>query len=239
VAGLSVLTSTPVLIFGTATEAEGELWLGNSSGADVKIESATLTVNFPAPDGTQSGAITLPPDAIVANGTTKRLLIHTGLTLFTAPGSHTATINLVTSAGNQSISATMKVAKSTVVAIADPPLLFTGVVANDTYSDEVVVLNRGNSQITVGDIPDEPLLEMVATPRILSIAPSGSVSVAPALGLTPGMDVSFTNNKPAIKPGDWATVQFQLTTPGTVAAGRHFRVLPRVVTERFVIDLLT
>jgi hypothetical protein len=239
VAGLSVLTSTPVLIFGTATEAEGEVWLGNSTGSDIKIESATLTVNFPAPDGTQSGAIALPPDAVLATGTTKRLLIHTGLTLFTAPGSHTATINLVTSAGNQSISATMKVAKSTAVAIANPPLLFTGVAASTAYSGEIVVLNRGNSQITLDDIADEPLLEMVTTPRILAIAASGSVSVAPALGLTPGMDVSFTNDTPTINPGDWATVQFQLTTPATVAADKHFRVLPRVLTERFVIDLLT
>jgi hypothetical protein len=240
VAGLSVLTTPPVLIFGTANEAAGEVWLGNSTNAKLTIESAQLTVNFPAPDGTQSGTIALPPDPVVAPGATKRLTIHAGLSLFTAPGSHTAKIDLrTTESGAQSINATMKVARSAVVKIADPPILFTGVVANTTYSGEVVVLNRGNSQFTVGDIPDEAALEVVATPRVLSVATTGSVSVEPALGFTPGPTISFTNNKPTIDPGNWAAVQFQLTTPAAVTADRHFRVLPRVLTERFVIDLLT
>jgi hypothetical protein len=237
VPAFDVVTPTPILIFGNLTEAAGEVWLSNSSANDIKIDKASLTVSFPT--GADTGTIALPPDVAIAKGSTKRLQIRMGLTAFVPPGTYNASVDLTTSAGNQTIPAKMVVAKSTVLEIAVTSIVFTGVVASTTYQGTVVAVNRGNVPITVGPIADEALLEMASTLRVLAVAPGGAVSVAPALGLTPGGTATFTNTKPTIVPGDWAEVQFDLTTPGTVAANRHFRVLPRIATQRFVVDLLT
>jgi len=59
------------------------------------------------------------------------------------------------------------------------------------------------------------------------------------LGLTPGGAATFTNTKPTVVPGGWASVDFKLTTPAALAANTQYRVLPRIATERFTIDLLT
>jgi hypothetical protein len=123
--------------------------------------------------------------------------------------------------------------------VAPQLLTFTGVLPSTTTPGSVVVLNKGNTNIVVGPIPDETLLEMVSTPRVLVAGGGGAVSVEPALGLVPGGTVTFTNTTPTIAPGGWAQVDFHLTTPAALTANRHFRVLPRVATERFVVDLLT
>jgi hypothetical protein len=42
-----------------------------------------------------------------------------------------------------------------------------------------------------------------------------------------------------VAPGTWRPVPVKLTMPATITANRHFRVLPRIATQRFVVDLLT
>ena len=74
---------------------------------------------------------------------------------------------------------------------------------------------------------------------VLEIGTGGSVSVEPAPGPSTGGTVTFTNNTPTIDPGDWAQVDFHLTTPATLAADRHFRIMPRIASERLVVELLT
>lgn len=236
-AAFEVLTPTPILILGDAKQVEGEIWLANSGAAEIKVDSATLTVNFPS--GTQSGPIFAGSETAVPAGSIRRLLIRSGSSSFTPPGSFTASVDLSTSAGSQTIPATVIVTSSVDLELSTTPVLFTGVVASTTYAGEVVAVNRGNASVAVGPIPDETLLEMVSIPRILAVAPGGAVSLGPAEGLTPGGTATFTNNTPTIDPGGFAKVDFVLTTPSTLAANRHFRVLPRIVNQRFVIDLLT
>lgn len=228
--------TTPVLIFGEGRQVAGEVWLTNPTAGSIDITSATLLVNFPTPE---TGDIALPSGAAIANGATRRLLINTSMQPFTPPGSYSATITLVTSAGNQAIPGTVVIAGSLVPELGPKEQTFTGVTAASTFAGSVVVYNRGNTPIVVGAIPDETLLEMVITPRVLEVVAGGGVTVAPALGMTPGGTVTFTNTKPTIPPGGWGTVDFNLTTPAVLAANLHFRVLPRIATERFVVNLLT
>jgi hypothetical protein len=101
------------------------------------------------------------------------------------------------------------------------------------------VRNRGNTPFTVNPIPNEDLVEVVVVPRVLEVGTTGAVTVEPAPGATPSGSVTFTNPTPTINPGDWAQVDVQITAPASMTADRHFRVMPRIVTERFIVDLLT
>lgn len=228
--------TTPVLLFGERDQVLGEVWFTNPTGADIKVTGASVLVNFAVPE---TGVIHLSSDAVLAAGATKRLAIAMGVQPFTTPGTYSAALTLNTSAGDQVVPASVMIASTLVPQLAPTVLTFTGVKKSTTISGSVVVLNKGNTAIVVGPIPDETLLEMVTIARVLAVGGAGSVSVQPALGLVPGGNITFTNTKPTIPPGGWANVDFKLTTPATLTADRHFRVLPRIATERFVVDLLT
>jgi hypothetical protein len=236
VAPLTVVGSTPVLLYGEQGQMAGEVWLSNLTGADVGVSGGSLTVNFPAPE---TGTISFPPGAAVPAGATRRLGLALALQPFTLPGSYTASVTLDTAAGTQTIPATAVVASVFLPVLAPGQVTFTGVTPATTLDGSVIVRNRGNVPVAVDTIPGETLAQVAVLPRVLTAGPGGSVSVAPAPGALTGGAVTFTNNTPTIGPGDWAQVDFHLTTPAALAAGRHFRVLPRIANERFVIDLLT
>jgi len=233
---LQLVTSAPILIFGTLSGAEGEVWLKNTSNATITISQADVTVTIGG--DTETGAIKFADEPIGADSI-KRLVIRFGLNAFISPATYIASVALTTSVGNQTIDARLVVAKTFVLELAETSTIFTGVVASTTYQGTVVAVNRGNAPVTVGQIPDATLLEMVSTPQVLTVAPGGAVTAAPGPGLTPGGSATFTNTKPTIGPGDWAEIQFDLKTPAAVTANRYFRVLPRIATQRFVVDLLT
>jgi hypothetical protein len=232
---LQLVTSPPILIFGTLDGAEGEVWLKNGTGAPITVSKADVTVTIGTPE---TGTITFADEPITA-GSIKRLVFRFGLNAFIAPATYPAEVVLTTSAGALAIAATLVVIKKFVLELAEASTVFTGVAASTTYQGAVVAVNRGNAPVTVGQIPDETVLEMVTMPRVLAIAPGGEVSVAPSGGLAPGGTATFTNTKPTINPGDWSEITFDLTTPAALDPHRHFRVLPRIATQRFVVDLLT
>jgi hypothetical protein len=237
---LTVESATPILLYGEQDQIQGEVWLSNTTGADIGVSGGSVLVNFPTPE---TGTISFPPNAAVPAGATRRLALKMAVQLVASPGSYPATITLDTitlnTAGSQAIPATAVVASVFLPALGPGKLTFTGVTSSATLNGSVIVRNRGNVPIVVNAIPDETLVEVVVFPSVLSVGTSGSVSVAPAPGPSTGGTVTFTNNTPTIDPGDWAQVDFALTTPAAMTADRHFRILPRIASQRFVVDLLT
>lgn len=234
-AGLKVEVTEPILIFGELDRIEGEVWLTNTSGGEVTIDKATLKVNFPTPE---SGPIPLPDKVALPSLATKRLVIQSGMPAYTRGGTFSATIALETSAGNQVITATVVIADTFIVALAPTVLTFTGVKKSTTLTATVLVVNKGNTPITFGTIPSETMLEVVTIPRVIEVS-GASLSVQPAPGLAAGGTVTFTNPTTTVAPGAWASVVVKLKMPATLPLNRHFRVLPRIATQRLVVDLLT
>lgn len=234
-AALKVEVAQPILIFGELDRIEGEVWLTNVSGSEVTIKTATLTVNFPTPE---KGPIPLPDGVGLPPGATKRLLIQSGMPPYTLGGTFSATIDLQTSAGGQVIAATVVLANTFVVALAPTVLTFTGVKKSTTLTGTVLVANKGNTPIKVGTIPSETMLEVVTIPRVIEVS-GASLSVQPAPGVAAGGTVTFTNPTTTVAPGAWASVAVKLKMPATLPPDRHFRVLPRIATQRLVVDLLT
>ena len=237
-AALVVEGTVPVLLVCADNQVQSEIWLTNPTPGDIKVDSATLSVTFLT--GTETGAIQLPADAAIPADSTRRFAVAMGLKPFVAPGSYGAQIDLGTSAGPQSIPATFVVLSRLAVGLAPSNSVFTGIAASTAVSGTVLVRNKGNVAVTVGAIPDAALFEVTAAPRVLGVDGSGAVSVEPAAGLAPlPGTVTFTNSTPTIPVGGWADVTYQFTTPAGLAPDLHVRVLPRIATERFAIDLLT
>jgi hypothetical protein len=235
---LDIPGGTPVLLVGEGDKATGEIWLTNASGTDVKVTKASLSVTLAT--GVETGEIKLPPDALVPARSTRRLLVNAGLLPFTAPGTYPASVDLETSAGPQSIAASFVVLSLFRLAILDQRQVFTGVAGGATVNGSVVVRNAGNVPIAVEPIADEPLLEVTPTDRLLVVDATGGVAVQPSIAATAIAGVAtFANATPAIPVGGWADVTYSLTTPAVLPARAHIRVLPRIATERFAIDLLT
>jgi len=236
VAPLTVQGSTPILLYGEQDRMHGEVWLTNPTGAAIGVSGGSVLVNFATPE---TGTIAFPADAAVPAGATRRLAFDMAMQPTAPPGVYTATITLDTVAGSQTIPATAVVASVFFPVVAPGKLTFTGVTASATVDGSVIVRNRGNIPVAVNTIPGETLVEVLILPSVLEIGAGGSISVEPAPGPSAGGTVAFTNNTPTINPGDWAQVDFHLTTPAALAADRHFRVLPRIANTRFVVDLLT
>lgn len=234
-AALKVEVTEPILIFGELDHIEGEAWLTNDTGADVTISSATLTVNFPTPE---TGPIPLPDGTVLANRATKRLLIQSGIPTYAPGGTFAAQIDLTTSVGSQTIKATVVIADTFILALAPTILTFTGVKKSATLTGTVLVVNNGNTPIKVGAIPSETMLEVVTIPRLLEVS-GATLSVQPAPGVAAGGTVTFTNPTPTVAPRDWASLEVKIKMPATLPLNRHFRVLPRIATQRLVVDLLT
>jgi len=233
---LTVEGSTPILLFAEQDQMQGEVWLTNTTGADIGISGGSVLVDFSPPE---TGAIAFPSGAAVPAGATKRLALRMAVRPVASPGNYTATITLDTAAGTQTIPATAVVASVFLPVVGPSKLTFAGVTSSATLNGSVVVRNRGNVPVVVNTIPDETLVEVVILPSVLTTGAGGSVSVEPAPGTSTGGTVTFTNDTPTIDPGDWAQVDFALTTPAGLAADRHFRILPRIASQRFVVDLLT
>ena len=102
----------------------------------------------------------------------------------------------------------------------------------------MLVVNKGNTPIKVGPIPGETMLEVVSIPRVVEVS-GATLSVQPAPGLAPGGTVTFTNPTKTVAVGGWASIDVTLKMPATLPTNRHFRVLPRIATQRLVVDLLT
>lgn len=234
-AALKVEATEPILIFGELDRIEGEVWLTNDTGADVTIVSATLTVNFPTPE---TGPIPLPEGTALATKATKRLLIQSGIPTYAPGGTFSAHIDLLTSGGGQTIKATVVIADTFIVALAPTVLTFTGVKKSTTLTGTVLVVNKGNTPIKVGTIPSETMLEVVTIPRVVEVS-GATLLVQPAPGVAAGGTVTFTNPTPTVAPGDWASLDVKIKMPATLPPHRHFRVLPRIATQRLVVDLLT
>jgi hypothetical protein len=236
---LDVAGTTPVLLRAEGERVQGEVWLVNNSEDAVVVKSAHLSVQLPS--GPEEGLIQLPSDAAVPGNTSKRLLISTGMQPFIAPGTYDAAIRLIyPDDSEQSIPATFLIVTLFRLGIVADRQVFTGVKAGAKVKGKVVVLNTGNVPITVSSIPDEPLLEVTTAARVVALGNGGVAAVQPATGLKPlAGKVKFTNDKPEIPVGGWADVNFQLTTPAGLGSNLHVRVLPRIATERFTVDLLT
>jgi hypothetical protein len=233
-----VLSPVPVLVLGALDQLRGEVWLNNTSGTDVKLANAMLTVTISGPP--EQGTIQIPPDTIVAAGASKRLSISFGIEPFTPPGSYAASIDLDTSAGSLSVPATIVIERIVAIGFTNRQHVFTNVASATKINSSVVVVNRGNVAFTVTPIPDEPLFELIPIPRVVAVADDGDVSVSPAPAMTPvAGKLQFTNDAPTIAVGGWAEVGYQMTTPAGLPAAAHLRALPRIGTERFSVDLLT
>ena len=233
---LTVDSPTPILLYGEQDQMQGEVWLTNPTGADIGVSGGSILVNFAPPE---TGTISFPPGAVVPAGATRRLALRMGIQSVAPPGNYPATITVDTAAGAQTIPATAVVASVFFPALGPAKLTFAGVTSGATIDGTVIVRNRGNIPIVVNAIPDETLVEVAILPSVLNVGAGGSVSVEPAVGPVAGGTVTFTNNTPTIAPGDWAEVNFVLTTPAALTANRHFRILPRIASQRFVVDLLT
>jgi subtilisin family serine protease len=235
VAALKVENTGPILIFGELDRVEGEVWLTNTSGVEVTINQASLTVDFPTPE---TGSIPLPDNTVVPPGATRCLAIRSGMPSFTLGGTYSAEIAVVTSAGPQVVKATVVIANTYLARLAPSILTFTGVKKGASLKGTVLVVNQGNTPIKVGPIPGETMLEVVTIPRVVEIS-GATLSVQPGPGLASGGTVTFTNPTKTVAVGAWASIDVTLKMPATLPANRHFRVLPRIVTQRLVVDLLT
>ena len=237
---LDVVGTVPALVLGDEDQLKGEIWLSNSTNAAINISAATLTVTFGT--GAETGSLQISSGTSVGANTSKRLLISFGMQPFTPPGTYTASVDLTfdNPAGTQSIPATVMIGERVRIGLATAHAVFNTVAASTTTNSSVVVVNRGNLAFAVHAIADEPLFEVLSTPRLLATGSGGVVVVQPAVGLTPlAQKLTFTNSTPTIPAGGWADVAFSLTTPATLPARAHLRALPRIGTERFTIDLLT
>jgi hypothetical protein len=236
---LDVAGSPTVLLVGGGETAKGDVWLENNTGGDVKIDSALLTVQVAGVD--QTGPIPLPSDASIANNSFKRMSIGFGMEPFTAPGQYVARVDLQTSIGNQTIPATLIVLANAQVAVLPEQPVFVGVVPGSTITTAAIVRNVGNVNVTVASVPDEPLFEVVAGQRLLGVGAGGVVQVQPANSLVPlALDLTFTlATTPTIAPAGWARIGIDVSVPVGVSTGQHLRALPRIVNDRFNLDLLT
>jgi hypothetical protein len=235
---LDILSPVPVLVLGALDQLRGEVWLSNTSGSEVKLEKATLTVTISGPP--ETGTIQIPPDTTVAVGASKRLSISFGIEPFTTPGTYPASVDLDTSAGTVSIPATLIIERLLAIGFTNKQYVFTGVSSASAIKGSVVVVNRGNVAFAVTAIPDEALFELVPVPRIVAVANDGEVSVTPAPAMTPvSGTLQFTNDTPTIAVGGWAEIGYEMTTPAGLPAAAHLRALPRIGPERFSVDLLT
>jgi hypothetical protein len=236
---LDVAGSPTALLVGGGETAKGEIWLENNTGGEVKIDSATLTVRVGAVD--QTGPIPIPSDASLADKSFKRLSIAFGMEPFTAPGQYTAHVDLSTSIGAQTIPATLVVLANAQVAVLPEQPVFTGVVPGSTITTGAIVRNVGNVAVTVASISDEPLFDVNAGQRLLGVGAGGIVQVQPATSLAPlALDLTFTlAATPTIAPAEWARVGFDILVPAGLTTGQHVRALPRIVNDRFNVDLLT
>jgi hypothetical protein len=233
---LTVNSPVPILLFGERDQMQGEVWLANSAGSSVDLIGGSLQVNFAVPE---TGPITFPSGAAIPPNAARRLALNLAISPSTPAGVYGATVTIVTAAGSQAVAAQAIVAGTVVPALGPAKFTFTGVTAATTFNGTIIVRNRGNTPFTVNQIPDENLAEVVVAPQVLEVGAGGAVLVEPAPAATAGGTVAFTNPTPTLNPGEWAQVDFQLTTPAALAADRHFRVMPRIITERFVVDLLT
>lgn len=232
---LTVDISEPILIYGERDRAAGEVWLTNGLGEDVTINRASLTVAFPTPE---TSVVPLPDGAVITAGASRRLAVQSGMPMFTPGGIYGASIDLETSAGPQSIAASVVIADTYLLELAPTVLTFTGITKSATVTGTVFVVNRGNTPITVGAIPDETMLEMVTIPRVVEVS-GATLSVQPGPVMVSGGTVTFSNPVTIVAPREWKPVTIKLTMPATIVANRYFRVLPRIATQRFVVDLLT
>ncbi len=236
---LDVAGSGTALLLGGGATVQGEIWLQNNTGAEVKIDTATLSVQVGAV--TQTGPIPLPQDALIGPGSFKRLSIGFGMEPFTAPGDYTASVTLDTSIGTQIIPTTLSVLSNAQLAVLPEQTVFTGVVPGTTITTAVIIRNVGNVAVTLTAVPDEPLLEVVTGQRLLGVDGGGTVLVQPATNLAPLADLlSFTlAATPTIAVADWAKVGIDIAVPAGVSTDKHLRALPRIVNDRFSVDLLT
>jgi hypothetical protein len=236
---LTVAGSPTVLLVGGGETAKGEVWLQNTTGAEVKIHSARLTVQTPT--GNQTGPIPLPTEAPIADKSFKRLSIGFGIEPFTAPGEYVAHVDLDTSIGVQTIPASLVVLANAQVAVLPEQPVFAGVAPASTITTAVIVRNVGNVAVTVTSVADEPLFDVVAGQRMLGVGAGGIVQVQPATSLAPlALDLKFTlAATPTIAPAEWARIGIDVLVPAALGLGRHVRALPRIVNDRFNIDLLT
>ena len=128
------------------------------------------------------------------------------------------------------------------VAVLPEQPVFAGVVPGSTITTAAIIRNVGNVAVTVASVPDEPLFEVVAGQRLLGVDGGGIVHVQPATNLAPlALDLlKFTlAATPTIAPADWAKVGIDIAVPAGLSTGQHLRALPRIVNDRFNIDLLT
>ena len=82
---------------------------------------------------------------------------------------------------------------------------------------------------------------MSAGQRLLGVGAGGIVQVQPANSLAPlALDLTFTlAATPTIAPAEWARIGFDILVPAGLTTGQHVRALPRIVNDRFNVDLLT
>jgi hypothetical protein len=237
---LDVAGSGNALLLGGGSTVQGEIWLQNNTGVEVKIHSATLTVDVGGVP--QQGPIPLPQDEPIAKQSFRRLAIGFGMEPFTAPGEYTASVELEFADGTtQTIPATLVVVANAQLAVLPEQTVFTGVSSPSTITTAAIVRNVGNVAVAVSSMPDEPLLEVGAGQRVLGVDGTGTVLVQPATDLTPlSQTLSFTlGATPTVAPAEWNKIAIDIAVPAGLTAGRHLRALPRIVNDRLSIDLLT
>jgi hypothetical protein len=236
---LDVAGTGTILLVGGGATAQGEVWLENNTGGEVKIEDVHLTVTVGAVD--QTGRIPLPADEVIANQSFRRLSISFGMEPFTAPGEYAAHVDLDTSVGAQAIPAVLVVVANAQLAVLCEQPVFTNVVPPTTLSTALIVRNVGNVAVDVDAIVDEPLFEIAAGQRVLGIGAGGVVQVQPASSLVATAHVlTFTlASTPTIEPAAWATSDVDIGVPAALDLGLHVRALPRLANDRFSIDLVT
>jgi hypothetical protein len=236
---LDVAGTGTILVIAGGETAQGEVWLENNTGAEVKIEQADLTITVSGVDHT--GSIPLPQHEVIADKAFRRLAIGFGMEPFTAPGEYVAHVDLDTSIGIQTIPVTVVVLTNAQVAVIAEQPVFTQVVPPATITTSVIVRNVGNVPVTIDAVADEPLFDVVAGQRLLGVGAGGVVQVQPATSLVAtAHTLSFTlAATPTIPPAGWSKIDLDIAVPVGVGTGGHVRALPRIVNDRFSIDLVT
>jgi hypothetical protein len=236
---LDVAGTGTILLVGGGETAQGEVWLENNTGAEVKVEDAHLTITVGGVQ--QTGRIPIPADEVIGKQSFRRLSIALGMEPFTAPGEYVAQVDLDTSIGPQTIPALLIVLANAQVAVLCEQPVFTGVVPPATLSTAVIVRNVGNVAFDVDTIVDEPLFEVVAGQRLLGVGAGGVVQVQPASSLVATThELTFTlGSTPTIAPAEWAKVGVDIGVPAGLPKELHVRALPRLGNDRFSIDLVT
>ena len=238
---LDVAGSPTVLLVGGGETAQGEVWLENNTGGDVKIEQARRSRSR-SPPSSRPARYRCHPMRRSPTSRSSGCRSASGWSPSPHPGQYVAHVDLTTSIGIQTIPASLVVLAER--AGGRPPGA-AGVQRGWCRRRR----SRPPSSFATSATSRSPSRRLPTNRSSKSSRASGCSASAPAgssrcsrrpTSLRSPLDLTFTlAATPTIGPAEWARIGIDILVPAGLGTGRHVRALPRIVNDRFNIDLLT